>query len=125
MITGKQVEQTELSATAFSTISGPMPAGSPSVIPTRGLSGLPGTRVTKVHCGEGDESGVTLIAGLFFRRFLHVILARVVAIFGIFGLIHVLDVVLQHEQVRPFGAMQLNATTVIPLDAPSELFAIL
>jgi len=48
-----------------------------------------------------------------------------VAAFGILGFVHVLDIMFQHEQVGPFSAMQLNATAVIPLDASSELFAIL
>ena len=58
MITGEQTARTSPSATALSTISGPMPAGSPIVIPTRGLSGLLGARVTRVHCHEeGIERG--------------------------------------------------------------------
>jgi hypothetical protein len=60
MRTGEQAAQTSGSATALSTISGPMPAGSPIVIPIRGLSGLLGARVTRIQCGEDEDRAGSL-----------------------------------------------------------------
>src|SRR6202040_203604 len=51
-MTGASKPLTLVSATAFKTISGPIPEGSPIVIPTRGLSGLPSARVTGIHRRE-------------------------------------------------------------------------
>jgi len=117
--TGRHSARTASSATAFRTISGPIPAGSPVVIPTRGLSGLMGARVTRFHCGEERMSrGDTL----FFCRFLYTILIPVLTVavaFGVFGLVHIFYVVFQHEQVGTFSAMQFYAASVIPFDASS------
>src|SRR5712692_1763057 len=117
-MTGEQAVRTSTSATAFRTISGPMPAGSPIVIPTRGLSRLD-ARVTRASL-RGEGSGVTPADGLFFhrfRRFLQRLLAFDTAIPAIFALVLILDVVFQQQQVGTLIAVQLDAASVIPLDA--------
>src|SRR6185503_1577058 len=66
---------------------------------------------------------------LLVRRFVVVtIVVTIVAVsvaFGIFDFVHVLYVMLKHEQVGPLIAMELDAAAVVPLDAPSKLFAVL
>src|SRR5438093_8029088 len=106
-MTGKQVWRTPASATAFKIISGPMPAGSPIVIPIRGLSGLPGARVTGsiiARCGRAAP-----LAALLYRRFLNTLVAVdfAVTVLGIFNLVQVLNVVFQHQQVGALGSMKL------------------
>jgi hypothetical protein len=54
-----------------------------------------------------------------------VIIACAAAVFSIFKLEQIFDVVFQHEQIRSVSSMKLYATTVVPLDAASQLFTIL
>jgi len=56
------------------------------------------------------------------------IVATIVAVsvaFGVFDFVHVLYVMFEHEQVGSLIAMEFYAAPVIPLDAPSKLFAVL
>ena len=124
MIIGVQDARTSSWVTALRTISGPIPAGSPIVIPTSGLSMLLGARVTRVKCGEERKERGYSCARLFFRSVLDLVLAVAVA-FGVFGFVHILDVVLQHEQIGPFCSVKFDTATIIPFDTSSELFAIL
>jgi hypothetical protein len=54
-----------------------------------------------------------------------VIIAGAAAVFSIFELEQVFDVVFQHEQIRSVSSMELYATTVVPLDAAAQFFAVL
>ena len=54
-----------------------------------------------------------------------VIIAGIAAVFSVFELEQVLDVVFQHEQIRSVSSMELDASAVVPLDAASQFFAVL
>src|SRR5262245_23921412 len=106
IITGAQAARTSSSNAALSVTSGPMPAGSPIVRPMRGL----------VLAAAG--------ACAFMRRSSsQCARSRVlVAIFPI--LVHILDVMLENEQVRSLVAVQFDAVFIVPFDCSAQFLII-
>src|SRR5262245_38070240 len=128
----------QASATAFKTISGPMPLASPIVIPIRGLLKrltFPSQSYTGTVAGKGS-----LFLFLFFVALFYLIILNLFHNLFIFSRVFfgcrlgrgaavvfmdVLNVMFQYQQIRALVAMQFDAVAVIPLNGSGEAFAIL
>src|SRR5689334_23781082 len=126
MITGMQARLTSSSATALSTTSGPIPAGSPMVMPMRGKTRLgrgPGLLGLSSECRIAGGDGV-VVQGRKNQR------ARLNNFSGagilntLVGLVDVFDVPLQHQEIRSAFAIDLQRATIVPLDRAFDLFTI-
>jgi hypothetical protein len=125
MITGTQTRLTSSSATAFRTTSGPMPAGSPIVMPMRGKTRLgrgPGLVELWSECRmargdallsrrrtQGEAALIFLSAGAFN---------------SLVGLEHVLDVPFKDQKIRRTLTIDLQRSAIVPLDCAFNLFTI-
>src|SRR5438270_6610718 len=134
-MTGAHALSTSRSATALRTTSGPMPAGSPIVMPTRGRRPTP---ARSADCGEAlliarsrnrvrpDEGTPAAPLGRGRRAALWgASVARLLAAaVAVFGLEHVLDVVLEKHDVGRALAVDLQGAAVVPLDGALDLLAV-
>lgn len=109
MMTGEHAVRTSSSATALSVISGPMPAGSPIVTPTRGLA------LTAIEL-------VSVFAAIHLN---HTHCADLVVVSIMFILVHILDVMFEDEQVWPFITMHFDAVLVVPFNGAAQFLIIL
>jgi hypothetical protein len=68
---------------------------------------------------------IVMISVMILTAIPAVIIASTAAVFSVFEFEQILDVVFQHEQIGSVCSMELDATAVVPLDAASQLFAVL
>src|SRR5207245_4512538 len=99
------------------TTSSPIPAGSPAVIPM--VACMRGNSVAAV-CDRRRSSILTLPAVIDRRYSL-----RLVDFLVLVFLVHVLDVVLQDQEVRLTSPIHLDAVFVVPFDDALNNFAVL
>src|ERR1051326_1532799 len=131
-MTGAQAASTSGSATAFSTTSRPMPAGSPIVTATRGRRAAAPSPAGTVGC-----CGASLIARSLNQREAkrgervasaracgRASVARLAAAVAVFGLEHVFDVVFEEHDVGRALAVDLQGVAVVPLDGALDLLAV-
>src|SRR5262249_50698595 len=140
---GWQIARTSSSATALRTTSGPMPAGSPMVIPMRGLA-----RRAKPAGGgvfiDRIVVGFTFGRYAILRRWVHtsqglrfncmrrdgrdkreLVLHPRNLRHALVGLVDVLNVALKHQEIGRRFAIDLQCTPIVPLNCSLNLFTIL
>ena len=125
MITGTQTRLISSSATAFRTTSGPIPEGSPMVMPMRGNTRLgrgPGLVELWSECriARGDA----LLSRARTQGEAALLSLGVGFLNTLVGLVDVLDVPFENQQIWCTLAVDLQCAAIIPLDCAFNLFTV-